>query len=291
MGTIRPCHCHTYREKMFSRWQLLPLYASFWSTSSTSCQELCCPWYHPLSTQLFISRDLSLRGPHDPTASPRCTLSLPAHLKSLSSTLASVPWTLHTVSCESLVCDRNCCGSSEAKQEVCFLFSAPCFWYPKLWFLVRAELSDADFLFMSSHENLHLQYKSNIKYEITAKLDTWNLCLSVCGKCQNNKSLKGTNSLLWNSCQGCYEHTLPGCVQGKEWNPPMPSLWLNIFVIENSDISDKVISRTNRQRIWDGSVHCREGSEETAVASRLHRAQLLCEIHTELRSQERQQII
>lgn len=37
---------------------------------------------------------------------------------------------------------------------------------------MRAELSDADILFISSsHENLHLQDKRSIKYEISAKLD------------------------------------------------------------------------------------------------------------------------
>lgn len=198
MGSIRPCHAHTYREKMFSRWQLhFPLYASFWSTSSTSCQELGsydCPWHQPPSAQLFASWDLSLRGPRDLIASPRCTLSLPALVKSLSLGHASVPWTLHTVSCESLICDRNRCDFSGAKQEVWFLFSAPCFWYPTLWFSVRAEMRDADLFFISSHQNIHLQDKRSIKYEIAAKLNAWNLYLSGCGKCQNNKSLKGTVS-------------------------------------------------------------------------------------------------
>lgn len=85
MRTIWPCHGHTYREKMFSRWQLCcPLYTSFWSTSSTSCQELCscdCSWHQPWSAQLF-SWDLRLRVTGDPTASPIYTLSLSALLKS-----------------------------------------------------------------------------------------------------------------------------------------------------------------------------------------------------------------
>lgn len=85
-------------------------------------------------------------------------------------------------------------------------------------------------------------------------------------------------------------HTARPCSRHRV-ESPMPSLWLNIFVIENSDISDKVISRTNPQRIWDGSVHCKEGSQEMAVASRLHRAKLLCEIHTELRSRKDKKII
>lgn len=78
----------------------------------------------------------------------------------------------------------------------------------------------------------------SIKCEIAAKLEVWNLYLSECDKCQDNKPLIGTNSILKHSC-------LPGRVWGTEQSPK-PALWLNIssdLKFRHRDTNDKGILR------------------------------------------------
>lgn len=110
---------------------------------------------------------------------------------------------------------------SGKSQQVCFSSPAFCLWYSKLQFSVRDEPSST-YLFPQVHIGFYIHMcasicrtKRIIQYEITAKLEVQDLYLSEWDRCQDNKHIEGTNSLLEHSC-------LPGHVWGRA-EPPLPT--------------------------------------------------------------------
>lgn len=110
--------------------------------------------------------------------------------------------------------------SSRKLQQVCFSILALFLQYNRLLFSVRNEHSNT-YLFTRVHIGVYIHmYASigkterSIKEDKAVKLEVKNLYLSECDKCQNNKPLRGTNSLLEHSC-------LPGRVWGTEQKSPV----------------------------------------------------------------------